>query len=202
MDAQTSNRRPLKSRNTSWAAGLARWLVQARVRPNQISLGSVVAAAIAAFCFLRESYLLAALFIQLRLLCNLMDGMVAIEGGLRSPAGEIYNELPDRVSDALILLAAGYSLSWPLYSRELGWSATLFAVITAYVRTLGGACGLAQDFRGPMAKPQRMAVMTVACLLAPIDSRAIAVALIAVIAGSLVTAVLRVRGIVHSLEAR
>jgi phosphatidylglycerophosphate synthase len=175
--------------------------VQARVRPNQISLGSIAAAAIAAFCLLREFYLLAALFIQLRLLCNLMDGMVAIEGGRRSAAGEIYNELPDRVSDALILLAAGYSLSWPAYARELAWSATLLAVITAYVRTLGGACGLAQDFGGPMAKPQRMAVMTVACLLAPVDSRALALALVVVIAGSLVTAVLRVRRIVHQLEA-
>src|SRR5882672_12505083 len=202
MAPPTSTRRPLKSRNTPWAAGLARWLVQARVRPNQISLGSVAAAAVAAFCLLRESYLLAALFIQLRLLCNLMDGMVAIEGGRRSAAGEIYNELPDRVSDALILLAAGYSLSWPAYARELGWSATLLAVIAAYVRTLGGACGLAQDFRGPMAKPQRMAVMTVACLLAPIDSRAVALALVVVIAGSLVTAVLRVRRLVQQLEAR
>jgi phosphatidylglycerophosphate synthase len=192
-------RRPLRSRNTAWAASLARWLVKARVRPNRISLMSVAAAAIAAFCLLRGSYLLAALF-QLRLLCNLMDGMVAIEGGLRSAAGEIYNDLPDRISDALILLAAGYSLAWPGNARELGWIATLLAIMTAYIRALGGACGLAQEFRGPMAKPQRMAVMTVACLLAPIDSRVLALALIVVIAGSLVTAVLRIRRIVQQLE--
>ena len=191
-------RRPLKSRNTAWAASLARSLVKARVRPNHISLLSVVAAAIAALCLLGGFYLLAALFIQLRLLCNLMDGMVAVEGGLRSTAGEIYNDLPDRVSDALILLAAGYSLP---YARELGWTATLLAIMTAYVRALGGACGLAQEFRGPMAKPQRMAVMTVACLLAPIDSRAVAIALIVIIAGSLLTAVLRIRRIVQQLES-
>jgi phosphatidylglycerophosphate synthase len=202
MAAQNSTRRPLKSRNAVWAAGLARWLAKAGVSPNQISLASVAAAAIAGCCLLRGSYLAAALFIQLRLLCNLMDGMVAIEGGLRSAAGEIYNDLPDRISDALILLAAGYSLSWPAYGRELGWTATLLALMTAYVRTLGGACGLAQDFRGPMAKPQRMAVMTAACLLALLDSRAIALALIAIIAGALVTAVLRVRGIILQLETR
>jgi len=172
------------------------------VSPNQISLASVAAAAIAGCCLLRGSYLAAALFIQLRLLCNLMDGMVAIEGGLRSAAGEIYNDLPDRISDALILLAAGYSLAWPAFGRELGWTATLLALMTAYVRTLGGARGLAQDFRGPMAKPQRMAAMTAACLLALLDSRAIALALIAIIAGALVTAVLRVRGIILQLETR
>jgi phosphatidylglycerophosphate synthase len=190
----------LKSRNTAWAASLARWLVKARVRPNQISLMSVAAAAIAAFALLHGSYLSAALFIQLRLLCNLMDGMVAVEGGLRSAAGEIYNDLPDRISDALILLAAGYSLPWPGYARELGWSATLLAIMTAYIRALGGACGLAQEFRGPMAKPHRMAVMTAACLLAPIDSRVLALALIVVVAGSLLTAFLRIRRIVRQLE--
>src|SRR5262249_18347373 len=114
------NRRPLKSRNTAWAASVARWLVRARVRPNQISLMSVAAAALAALRLLRGFSLPAALFIQLRLLCNLMDGMVAAEGGLRSAMGEIYNDLPDRISDALILLAAGYSLTWPGYARELG----------------------------------------------------------------------------------
>jgi phosphatidylglycerophosphate synthase len=202
MAPQRWTRRPLKSRNTLWAARLARWLAHARVRPNQISLASVAAAAAAGFCLLHQSYLAAAVFIQLRLLCNLLDGMVAIEGGLRSASGEIYNDLPDRVSDALILLAAGYSLPWPSYARELGWSATLLAVMTAYVRCLGGACGLPQDFRGPMAKPQRMAVMTAGCLLAPVDSRALSLALIAVIAGSLVTAAVRVRRIVQQLEGQ
>src|SRR5438046_13178 len=145
MAVQTPTRRPLKTRNTAVAASLARWLANTGVRPNQISIASMGAAGLAAFCLLRESYLAAALFIQLRLLCNLMDGMVAVEGGLRSASGEIYNDLPDRVSDALILVAAGYSLSWPGWARELGWTAALLALMTAYVRVLGGASGLAQD---------------------------------------------------------
>lgn len=200
MPAQTWTRRPLKSRHTAWAVWLARRLAKTGVRPNQISLVSVVCAAAAGFCLLRGYYLAAAVSILLRLLCNLMDGMVAIEGGRSTPSGEIYNDLPDRVSDALILLAAGYSLAWPACARELGWSAALAAVMTAYIRVLGGAAGLAQDFRGPMAKPQRMAVMTVACLLAPFDFRILPLALIVVIAGSLLTAILRVRRIVHHLE--
>src|SRR5262245_34124008 len=116
MSVPDPSRRPLKSRSTAWAASLAQGLANARVRPNWISLMSVASAATGALCILRQSYLLAAIFIQLRLLCNLMDGMVAIEGGLRSAAGEIYNDLPDRVSDALILIAAGYSLSSPAYA--------------------------------------------------------------------------------------
>ncbi len=158
-------------------------------------------AGIAGFCLLRGWYLIAAVFIQLRLLCNLLDGMVAIEGGLRSASGDIYNDLPDRVSDALILIAGGYAVAWPAWAHELGWIAALLAVLTAYCRVLGGACGLPQDFGGPMAKPHRMAVMSVACLFALIDSRALAVGLMIVAGGSLATAALRVRRIVQRLEA-
>ena len=202
MPADRWTRRPLKSRDTRLAARFARGLADARVRPNWISLASVAAAALAALCLIRSWYPAAALFILLRLLCNLMDGMVAIEGGLGSPVGEIYNDLPDRVSDVLILCAAGYSLAWPAYARELGWLAAFVAVMTAYIRILGGACGLQQDFGGPMAKPQRMAVMIVACVLAVFDARALALALAVVIVGSLVTAAVRLQRIMRQLESR
>ena len=104
----------------------------------------------------------AALFIQLRLLANMLDGLMAVEEGKKTATGVIYNELPDRVADAIILVAAGYSCGWP----ALGWLAALLAAITAYVRTLGGSLGFPQDFSGPMAKPHRMFVMTVATVLA------------------------------------
>src|SRR5262245_3896708 len=193
-------RRPVKTRNTGWATWLAQSLADARVQPNHISLASIAAAAAAGVFLVNGYYLSAALFIQLRLLCNLLDGMVAIEGGRRSAVGEIYNDLPDRLSDALILLAAGYAVWWLPYARELGWGASLLAVMTAYVRVLGGACGLPQDFRGPMAKPQRMAVVTAGCILARVDPRALALALTVVIAGSMITLVFRVRRMIRKLE--
>ena len=202
MAADRWNRRPLRSRDTAWASRLARLLVRAGIRPDQISLASLAAAAAAGYCLLRTWYPVAALFILLRLLCNLMDGMVAIEGGLGTLSGEIYNDLPDRISDALILCATGYSLSWPSYARELGWTAALLAVMTAYIRILGGASGLPQDFGGPMAKPQRMAVLIGACLLAPFVPSVLAMALELIIIGSLVTAVVRLRRIVRQLEQR
>src|SRR6185369_16756108 len=147
-------RRPLKSRGNALAVMAAQWLARFRVRPNAISLMSMLFALGAGMCLLLgsgrvEYFLAAAAFIQLRLLCNLLDGMVAIEGGLKSKSGEIYNDLPDRLSDAVILVLAGYSTSWLAWGRELGWSAALMAIMTAYVRVLGGAVGLPQDFRGP-----------------------------------------------------
>ena len=43
---------------------------------------------------------------QYGLLANLLDGLVAVEGGRRSPTGELFNEVPDRVSDVLVLAGA------------------------------------------------------------------------------------------------
>jgi phosphatidylglycerophosphate synthase len=102
---------------------------------------------------------------QMRLLCNLFDGMVAIEGGFKTEAGELFNELPDRFSDALIFIGAGYSVPSFKWTQEFGWSAAVLAVITAYVRALGASMGAGQHFAGPMAKQQRMALMTAICLV-------------------------------------
>jgi len=211
-------RRPIKARETNWAASSARWLARVGLRPNQISVLSVVFAGLAAGSLaLTPSspahwqiilYVAAAACIQLRLLCNLFDGMVAVEGGLKTKSGEIYNELPDRLSDALVLVGAGYAFPAQQWSHSLGWAGAVLAVLTAYVRTLGAAAGAAQCFIGPMAKQQRMAIVTVASLASAIGlglGRKIgfmSVALAIVVAGCLVTIVRRTRRIIQELESK
>ena len=107
----------------------------------------------------------AAICVQLRLLCNLLDGMVAIEGGRRSAVGALFNEIPDRIADSLFIVALGYAID----TAWLGWAGALAAAVTAYIRVLGGSLGLPQDFRGPQAKPHRMAVLTAGCLIGAIE---------------------------------
>lgn len=208
----TSDRRPLASRDTSWARAVTRWLVRTSITPNQISMASMVAAALAGLCFWTGGiadgwqraalFVLAALFCQLRLLCNLFDGLVAVEGGKQAADGPFWNEFPDRAADILILVGAGLGAGEP----ALGWAAAAFAVLTAYVRELGRANGLAADFRGPMAKQHRMAVMTVAALAAttaplwPAAGMAVVVALWLVIAGAIVTALRRAAGVIAGLK--
>lgn len=112
----------------------------------------------------------AAVAVQTRLLCNLFDGMVAVAARRVSTLGELYNDLPDRVSDSAVLVGLGFAGSMPW----LGFTAALLAMATAYVRTLGRALGAGSDFGGPMAKPQRMFVVTVVALylaIAPADWR-------------------------------
>lgn len=177
MTEEIKNRRPIRTRDTRWAKAAAMWLQRKKITPNDISLFSIICACIAGIAFLLAFYyehnilsmlffLLAIIGMQSRLICNLLDGMVAIEGGQKSPVGPIYNELPDRISDIIIFLGLGYGLwmfSWAAY---LGWAAALFSVMTAYVRLLGGSCGLEQQFLGPFAKQQRMAILTLGCAIA------------------------------------
>ena len=48
---------------------------------------------------------------------------------------------------------------------ELGWAAAAFALFMAYLRAFAQSLGQPADYRGPMAKPQRMATLTIAALL-------------------------------------
>ena len=168
-----SERRPLASRDADLAQRLAAWLIARQVQANTVSLSSIGFAAMAALCLVATSsativnarmlFGLAGLFVQLRLLANLLDGMVAVGSGRASPLGELYNEVPDRVADMLILVAAGFAAGG---APALGYSAALVAVLTAYLRAFGNAAGVRGLFIGPMAKPQRMATITGACVYA------------------------------------
>lgn len=166
-DYQPTDRRPIKSRDTTWAAGIASWLAARGVSANMISVLGMIAAIGAGVAFAATSHttdlaqrglwLAGAVLCQGRLLCNLFDGMVAIARGIDSPKGELYNEVPDRISDAAIFIGLGYAAgSEPV----LGYAAALLAVFVAYVRAMGKSMGAPNDFCGPMAKPQRMALAT------------------------------------------
>ena len=211
-------RRVLATRNAGWAMALTRRLAASGVRPNAVSVAGVGFALASGTAFYFSSgfahegrgtlLLAAAACIQLRLLCNLLDGMLAVEAGLRSRTGEIFNELPDRVADVLILVGAGYAVRELTYGATLGWAAAIAAVFTAYVRVFGGSLGLTQHFIGPMAKQHRMFTLTVVTLLAAVEalldmpSRAIPAGLAVILVGSVATAIRRTWRIVGEADAR
>ena len=171
-------RRPLGSRDTKWAARVTRMLAARGATPNGISQLSMVFAAVAALSFAALLWMpgwsalwliMGALGCQMRLLCNLFDGMVAVEAGQAAPDGPFWNEFPDRVSDIAILCGVGVGVGAP----ALGLAAAVMAVLTAYTRELGASIGLAPDFSGPMAKQHRMALVTGAALLAIFETFAL-----------------------------
>jgi phosphatidylglycerophosphate synthase len=170
------NRRELKTRSRAWPSAVARALARAGVTPNMVSLASIVFAGVSWLAYSQTRggrtapwLLVAAAGIQLRLLCNMLDGLLAIEGGLKSKTGDLYNEIPDRVADVMILLGAGLAVSELPGASTLAWSAAILAVLTSYVRLLGGSFGFKQDFIGPMAKQHRMFTLSVGTLAAAIE---------------------------------
>lgn len=211
-------RRPLAVRDAAWARATAAWLAGRRISPNAISAASVLCAAGAAAAFACWSrtdgwcsallLIAGAVGIQLRLLCNLFDGMVAVEGGLRSPTGDLWNEVPDRVADTLIIVGTGYGVSALPHAVELGWLAALMAMFTAYVRVLGASLGVPGLFFGPMAKQHRMALLTGVSLAAAVsgwswDARWLLWGcLVAIAVGSALTVARRLRAISTALKAR
>ena len=197
---------------------MARKLAASSITANQISVLGMVAGLFAGVLMLatnhlgitgyRAAWFLAAVCVQLRLLANMLDGMVAIAQDKASPVGELYNEVPDRVSDTLILLGLGYAVGG---SIEWGYLACIFAMFTAYVRATGKGAGTKSEFCGPMAKPHRMFATTVACVycaVTPLPLQSFfgfgipAITLILITVGSAWTTARRLNRIAAQLRAK
>jgi phosphatidylglycerophosphate synthase len=155
---QPAWRRPIAQAFRRTALAPVQWCVRRGIHANVVSYSSIVAAAGAGVCFWQAEavpalLLVAVGFCYLRLWLNMLDGMVALAAGTASPTGEIANELPDRLSDIIIFVGVGHSnLCHPLGAY---WVA-IFALLTAYVGTLGQAVGVQREFSGVMSKPWRM----------------------------------------------
>ncbi len=205
------DRRPLKSRGTAWAQGLAKYLAETGMTPNQISILSIVMSIFAMISFYysqdnRPLLILAAVFIQMRLLCNLFDGMVAVEHGKKTNTGDIFNDAPDRFADLFIILGAGLAVMDRPYAIELAWAGAAFAIMTAYIRVLGKSVGTQSYFSGPMAKQHRMFIITATALIdtvlhfSSISFSTIYIALYIIAIGSFLTSLNRLNKIVNAKQ--
>ena len=215
--AKAIDRRPIATRNRRWAQSATTWLASRNVSPNAISIAGMCACIVAGLSlgltsvqYNRVFWLIAALGVQLRLTANMLDGMVALASGRASKVGELYNEVPDRISDAAVFLGAGYAWGGNV---ALGYIATILAIFTAYVRAAGKIAGAPNEFAGPMAKQHRMLVITIACLYSVVvprscqilhlddfDMGVMSVALTVIIAGCVITLLRRFNRIAGALK--
>ena len=215
--APTMDRRPIATRNRKWAQIATTWLASRNVSPNAISIAGMsaciaagLALSLTSVAYHRIFWLIAAIGAQLRLTANMLDGMVALASGRTSRVGELYNEVPDRISDAAVFIGAGFAWGGNVV---LGCIATILAIFTAYVRAAGKIAGAYNEFCGPMAKQHRMLVVTIACLYSAVVPRSwqifqfnnvefgvMGVALFLIIVGCLITVSRRLNRIAHALR--
>ncbi len=152
-------------RQTANAA--TRFCVRNRIGPDTISYSSIVAALIAAVCFWKSGetrwlLIIAPLLCYLRLWFNMLDGMVAVAANKASRRGEIFNDLPDRVSDIVIFVGIAHS---GLMNLVFGYWAAVLSILTAYVGLFGQALGVQREFGGMMSKPWRMVALGIGAWL-------------------------------------
>lgn len=205
----STNRRPLRTRSKAWVGQFTTVLLKTGITPNQISLLSVIFGVLGAFAFTLSPqnsslFIVASVCIQLRLCANMMDGLVAIEGGKSTANGELYNEIPDRFTDVLFLAAAGFATGHPA-GQLAGWLSACGALITAYIRLHGAALNTGNhDFSGPFAKPQRMFALTIATLATFVtaDTRILLGGLWIIAIGTFVTFVRRTARLSRQLNER
>jgi phosphatidylglycerophosphate synthase len=215
--AKAIDRRPIATRNRKWAQTATAWLASRNVSPNAISIVGMCACIVAGLAlgltsveYNRALWLITALGAQLRLTANMLDGMVALASGRDSKVGELYNEIPDRVSDAAVFIGAGFAWGGNV---PFGYIATILAIFTAYVRGAGKIAGAPNEFCGPMAKQHRMLAITVACVYSAVVPRSwqifhfdkfeigvMTLALTLIIAGCVITVIRRLKRIAGALR--
>jgi len=215
------DRRPIASRELKVFQRMAGGLARAGVSANGISVFGMVVAIVGGALLVGTSLVegvwvrvffgVAAVCIQVRLIANMLDGMVAIASGKASALGELFNEIPDRISDTAVLVGAGYAAGG---CPTLGWAAACVALFVTYVRAVGKGVGVMGLFHGPMAKSHRMFLLTVACFYVALAPAAwqpmwkvheavvgvMAVALAVVVVGGVATALRRLVRMVAALR--
>ncbi|MFV2062494.1 MAG: CDP-alcohol phosphatidyltransferase family protein [Chloroflexota bacterium] len=106
--------------------------------------------------------LIAPFVAALRLMLNLLDGLVARRTGTAHPMGELLNELADRVSDTFFIGGLAFVAAvGPL----LALAAVIAALLASYVGITARALGAPRQYGGVMSKPGRMIAISIAAPL-------------------------------------
>lgn len=179
-------------------AGATDLLVRRGVSADQVTSAGVLAALLGgAAIWLGDSWHLLWLAVSvlafIRIAANALDGLVAIASATARPAGELYNETADRISDAAFIGAVATVSGVP---PALAIAALAAAQLASFIGVTARAAGGTRRYEGPMGKPDRMAVLALAGLIAAFLGRAQAanvwqIALGLITVGALATAVNR-----------
>lgn len=99
----------------------------------------------------------------LRMGCNAVDGSIARRTRTASPRGAVLNELGDRVADVVTFAALA-----PAVGVALALGTVITALATSFVAVTGQAVLGERLATGPMGKPDRVAVLSVAAAVAAV----------------------------------
>lgn len=155
-------------------AGLAGTLVRRGVSADAVTTAGIVASGLGGGAILAGGrwswwWLAVPACAFARIMANALDGLVAQQGGTARPAGELFNETADRLGDAAFLAPLAFV---PGVNPGLALGALAAAELASFVGVTARAAGGSRRYDGPMGKPDRMAVVAVAAVVAAFVARA------------------------------
>ncbi len=147
----------LKPRFQALLRPLVNRLASFRITPNQITvaalaLSMVVGGSIALAPEERWRLLLLPVFLFVRMALNALDGMMARELSMESPAGAFLNELGDVLSDAALYLPLALV---PGFSAPLIVAIVVLAGVSELAGIVAVQIGASRRYDGPMGKSDR-----------------------------------------------
>jgi CDP-diacylglycerol--glycerol-3-phosphate 3-phosphatidyltransferase len=174
-----------------------RALVARRVPPSALTwtgvgFGGAAGAAVALLHPGPVAALAAGILLAARLGCANLDGGVARESRRTTRFGVVTNELGDRLAELAAL--AGLLAVAP---AAVVAGAALAATLPSWIALVGAAAGAPRRQGGPVGKTERCALIVIAA-----GTGAVIPALAVLVAGSLLTAALRLRFIARFLKEK
>jgi CDP-diacylglycerol--glycerol-3-phosphate 3-phosphatidyltransferase len=150
-----------------WVARAAgQFLARTRISPDALTLTALMITAATMPLSATGHFELAGVALLLGSACDALDGIVARKRGQASDAGEMLDAVIDRYSDAFSLCGLALFYSDRVWQLALVISALVGAMMVSYVRAK--AEGLGVDVpAGLMRRPERLAYLCAALLLAP-----------------------------------
>jgi CDP-diacylglycerol---glycerol-3-phosphate 3-phosphatidyltransferase len=129
-----------------------------RIHPNVFTYGALLLSLVAAIAFYgaktNKNWLwIVPPLVLIRLLLNLMDGQVARALNVADEWGEVKNEFGDRIADAMIFLALGFS---GYLQIQLAFLTLPLILLVSYLGILGKALGSERVYGGLFGKGDRM----------------------------------------------
>ncbi len=157
----------LKPRFQALLRPATRALAAAGVSANQVTVAALLLSALAGLALALfpgrpGPLLLLPGVLFLRMALNAIDGMLAREHGMASPAGALLNEIGDVLSDALLYLP--FALL-PGLSPLLVAAVVVLAVISELAGLAALLIGASRRYDGPMGKSDRAFLFGLAALL-------------------------------------
>jgi Phosphatidylglycerophosphate synthase len=143
--------------------------------PNSVSVLAMAVATAAGLCFLfarREPWLYAvgAGFVFLNGWLDILDGALARELAVDSPAGDLLDHVLDRYADIVIVVG----LSGGIERYALGTAAVTGVLMTSYLGTQAQAVGLDRVYGGALGRADRLALVGLGAALMSATSRPVA----------------------------